>query len=546
MSFRKYSAGLVLSALASLITACGSGGGEDSEGAQPGDVYGVTLSNRLVSFSRNSPQVFSSSVTLLGLLRPGEEVVVGMDFRPADGRLYLLTLNLGGTTPGAGRLYTADLSDGRLTPGPLLSPPGAGVMGCPQGYTVLPVNGRFGVDFNPVVDRLRVVTSDGLNLRVNVDSGVTCLDGPIAAGSSVTASAYTNNFNTAANTTLYGIDVASDRLVIQNPPNAGTIGGVGALNVGADVSDAQLDIEGQSSQALAALTINDTTALFQVDLAAGGATPLGTVGTGEPLRAMAIQMITAVAPTVVAVTTTNRLIGFNAATPGVLLGGGAITGLQAGENVVGIDFRPATGQLYALGSDSRLYTINLLTAVATEVGVGPFVPGLTGIAFGFDFNPVPDRIRVVGDDRQNLRLHPDLGGVVGGMADSTLSELSMVVGSAYTNNFTGTLATTLFGIDAGSNMLVRQGGDPGNTTPGDPGNPNSGVMTNIGMLGVDTTTNAGFDIAGPLNGSALAAMEVGGVSGLYKINLGTGAATLIGPVGGLAVGEHVRGLAILP
>ncbi len=539
MNFRKYSAGLVLSALASLIAACGSGGDEDSEGAQPGDVYGVTLSNRLVSFSRNSPQVFSSSVALLGLLQPGEEVVVGMDFRPTDGSLHLLTLNLGGTTPGLGRLYRVDLSNGRLTPGPLLSPPDAGVSGCPQGYAGLPANGLFGVDFNPVVDRLRVVTSDGLNLRVDVGSGVTCLDGLIGSDSSVTASAYTNNFNTAANTTLYGIDVESDRLVIQNPPNDGTIVGVGALNTGADVSDAQMDIEGQSSQALAALTINGTAALFQVDLAAGGATLLGTIGTGEPLRAMSIQSVAVAAPTVVAVTTTNRLIGFNAATPGVLLGSAAITGLQLAEDVVGIDFRPATGQLYALGSDSRLYTLNPLTAVATEVGVGSFAPGLTGAAFGFDFNPVPDRIRVVGDDRQNLRLHPDTGAVAG--EDTMLSELSMVVGSAYSNNFAGAIQTTLFGIDFDSDMLVQQG-----DVNGVPDSPNNGVITNIGALGVDTTANVGFDIAGSLNGSALAAMEVGGVSRLYKINLGTGAATLIGPVGGLAAGEHVRGLAILP
>jgi hypothetical protein len=524
------------------LSACGSGSNNDDEGVQAGDVFAVTQSNRLVSFSPATPQVFSSRVDLIGLQNPGEEAIVGIDFRPADGQLYLLSLDVGNTTPGRGRLYRIALDSGRLS---FVS---ALVAAAGDSYTGL-TGSQFGMDFNPVVDRLRVVSNTGQNLRINVDMGTaTTTDDPLSS-TGVTASAYTNSFDSATNTTLYGIDVASDRLVIQSPPNDGTIVGVGAFNTGADISDAQLDIEGQSGLALAGLTINGTAALFQVDLETGGATPLGTIGTGEPLRAMSIQSAAVAAPIVVAVTTTNRLIGFNVTTPDVLLGSVAITGLQVGENVVGIDLRPATGQLYVLGSTSRLYTLDPLTAAATEVGMGPFVPGLSGASFGFDFNPVPDRIRVVGDDRQNLRLHPDTGAVVGGMTDSTLSELSMVVGSAYTNNFAGASQTTLFGIDAGSDMLVRQGGDPGNSIANDPGNPNSGVITPIGMLGVDTTTNAGFDIAGMQNGFAYAALEISGATGssnLYRINLnpGTGnAATLIGAIGG---GEAVRAMALVP
>lgn len=529
------------------LAACGSGGStEDEEGAQAGDVYGITQANRLVSFNRATPQVFSSSIDLIGLLSPGEEVIIGMDFRPANGELYVLTVNFGDMTPGQGRLYTVDLGSGRLTARQILTASAPGMNGCGAGpaYAGLPLAAGAGVDFNPVVDRLRVVASNGLNLRINVDNGITCRDGDINGGSPVLASAYTNNFVTAAGTTLFGIDVGADRLVIQDPPNGGTIVGVGAglgVGVGVNVVDANLDIEGEDNRALAALSVNGTAALYDIPLDTGVARLLGTIGTGENLRAMAIRPVSTAAPNVVVVTTNNRLIGFNAQTPGLPIASGAIIGLQAGENVVGIDFRPANGQLYALGSTSRLYTLNLLTAAATEVGLGPFNPLLTGAAFGFDFNPVPDRIRVVGDDRQNLRLHPDTGAVAG--VDIQLSEQSMVVGSAYTNNFAGTAVTTLFGIDANTDMLVRQGGVDGNPTP------NDGQITPIGPLGppgFDTTPNVGFDIAGPLNGSVLAALEVAGVSGLYRINLANGTATLIGPIGGLGAGETVRGLAILP
>ena len=42
----------------------------------------------------------------------------------------------------------------------------------------------------------------------------------------------------------------------------------------------------------------------------------------------------------------NQLLRFNSASPGTLAANTAVTGLGAGETLVGIDFRPATGQLY--------------------------------------------------------------------------------------------------------------------------------------------------------------------------------------------------------
>jgi len=218
--------------------------------------------------------------------------------------------------------------------------------------------------------------------------------------------------------------------------------------------------------------------------------------------------------TIYGVTTSNQLVRFNAATPGTVTTVGTISGLQAGENILGIDFRPATGQLYALGSSGRLYTINLTNGAATQVGAA-FT--LTGTDFGFDFNPTVDRIRVTSNTGQNLRLNPNDGTVT---VDPNLNPgTPSVTASGYTNNFAGSTTTTLFDIDSATDRLLQQ-------------NPaNAGTLVDVGALGIDVSGVNGFDIVsrGPSSGFnlAYAALTVNGVSGLYTINLATGATTLV-------------------
>ncbi len=64
----------------------------------------------------------------------------------------------------------------------------------------------------------------------------------------------------------------------------------------------------------------------------------------------------------------NQLVRFDSATPSAITTIGIITGLQPSESILEIDFRPANGLLYGLGSASRLYTINTTTGAATLVG----------------------------------------------------------------------------------------------------------------------------------------------------------------------------------
>ncbi|HET6670355.1 MAG TPA: DUF4394 domain-containing protein, partial [Pyrinomonadaceae bacterium] len=241
---------------------------------------------------------------------------------------------------------------------------------------------------------------------------------------------------------------------------------------------------------------------------------------------------------VYALTTGNSLISFDSVAPGSILSSVTITGLQAGENVLGIDFRPVTRQLYALGSTSRLYTINLTTGVATIVGA-QFTPALVGTAFGFDFNPTVDRIRVTSNSDQNLRLNPNNGTVAG--VDNTIVYIAgdpnagfdpSAVGSAYTNNFVGATTTTLYDIDSNQDTLVIQ--NP----------PNNGTLNTVGPLGFDTSELVGFDIS-RVSSTAFASLTAPAAvaSGFYTVNLITGAVILVGTIGG---GATIRGIAIVP
>jgi hypothetical protein len=232
--------------------------------------------------------------------------------------------------------------------------------------------------------------------------------------------------------------------------------------------------------------------------------------------------------TIYGVTTGNQLVRFNANSPGTLTTIGAITGLQTGENILGIDFRPATGQLFGLGSTSRLYVINRTTGAATAVGA-PFPTLLPGTNFGFDFNPTVDRIRIVSNTGQNLRANPNDVTVI---VDGTLNPgTPSVTAAAYTNSVPGATTTTLYDIDTGSDTLNVQ--NP----------PNNGTLVPVGAIGFDATGLNGFDIANAGN-VALAALQVSGmtVSGLYQINLTTGAAAFISPIN--ATISPIRGLAI--
>jgi hypothetical protein len=235
----------------------------------------------------------------------------------------------------------------------------------------------------------------------------------------------------------------------------------------------------------------------------------------------------------------NTLYSFSPASPATVTAT-PVVGLGA-SNLVGIAYRPATLRLYGLGVNGNvinLFTLDPATGGASPVGAPATISTLIGAnAYGIAFNPVADRLRVVNDlasgvgtNTNNFRLNPDNGALAGSDTDLDFSALpggsgeGPLVAVAYDRSVAGTAKTTLYGVVAGGDRLVRLGGVDGAPSP------NGGVLSNVGLLGVDTTINAGLDID-PATGAAFAALTVAGVSRLYRVDLVTGAATQVGTIG---------------
>lgn len=197
--------------------------------------------------------------------------------------------------------------------------------------------------------------------------------------------------------------------------------------------------------------------------------------------------------------------------------------------VFGLDQRPSNGGLYAYsqldaGSTDSLIRINSSNATPTLVGSNSIN---AEIPIGMDFNPVVDVLRVVNRSDLNARVSPTNGSLVA--QDTNLSPNCEITDVAYTNNFDGATLTTLYGIDAEGDELVRIGGVDGSPSP------NGGVVTSIGPLGVDIDPEfdgAHLDI--DENGNAyLLLSRWNGLfydNELYLVNLTTGAATFIGAI----------------
>jgi hypothetical protein len=240
----------------------------------------------------------------------------------------------------------------------------------------------------------------------------------------------------------------------------------------------------------------------------------------------------------------NRLVRFSSTAPADVTTL-AVAGLPVGEHLLGVDVRPADGKLYALGATSRLYVVDRGTGVAMPVGTKAFAPALAGIAFGFAVNPVADKVRVQSDFDQNLRIDPTTGTATSdGMlsfaaGDPNQFQSPNLIASAYTNSVSGAPADTLlYALDSTRDLLTKLV------------SPNDGQVTTVGALGIDITDVAGFHIWGGTSASGSTPLQAYAVlmtdateSGLYTIDLDSGAATLVGAIGSKLV---LHGLAVEP
>ena len=415
----------------------------------------LTTGNTLIAFDPSRPaQTTATSVTGI------DGSLIGIDVRSANGLLYGIT--------DTNKLYTIDSATGIATFVSTLSAPFGG-------------GAQSGVDFNPAADRLRLVGSNDQNFRLNVDTGALADFDPntpgvqpdlnltyavgdvnFGANPSVTAAAYTNAFPGAPTPTgvtpptrttqLYGIDAALDVLVLQNPPNNGTLTTIGSLGVDFGPTGGFDIFSPQSGQNIAYATSGST--LYTVDLSTGKATVAGTIGDGS-LNLLGLAAVTIANPATSGDDLLNGGAGDDVLRGGAgndLLNGGAgndtllggdgndvlngdadlrafgltatntlvsldlsgagqptrinVTGVDG--NLIGIDVRSTNGLLYGATDTNKIYTIDFNTGAATFVSTLS-VPFGGGQQSGFDFNPAADRLRIVGSNDQNFRLNVDTG-----------------------------------------------------------------------------------------------------------------------------------------
>ncbi|MFY9512316.1 MAG: DUF4394 domain-containing protein, partial [Rubrivivax sp.] len=118
---------------AALLAACATS--EPMGPPRKETLLAVTEANELIRFNAGQPQRVLDKKPLQGL--PAGETLVGIDFRVARGVLYALS--------SGGRLYTLDTASATLKPVGTAAP--------------IALPGKVhGVDFNPVADRVRVVS----------------------------------------------------------------------------------------------------------------------------------------------------------------------------------------------------------------------------------------------------------------------------------------------------------------------------------------------------------------------------------------------------
>ena len=256
-------------------------------------------------------------------------------------------------------------------------------------------------------------------------------------------------------------------------------------------------------------------ALLALAIPLAAAAPSGTGATGGERRVL------------YATDSAGNLLRVSAASP-LKVQSKAITGLPAGVTLRGIDFRPATGDLYALGSDKVVYRVNVKTAIA--VGEGPAFESapaaLNGSNLGVDFNPTVDKIRVTSDAGDNIRLNPDEGSLLS--RDTGLTPAGVaVVGSAYTNSSftafaTRPTATELYALDVAPSpdrLWIQRPA-------------NSGTLIMPVSLDFDLGRNAGFDIAGRENVGYVAGTRVGRSGAeLWRVDVMTGKTRSLGRIG---------------
>jgi len=253
-----------------------------------------------------------------------------------------------------------------------------------------------------------------------------------------------------------------------------------------------------------------------------------------------------------ALTTTGNIIQFNTKKPTTINSSVTVSGLNSGESVVQIAYRPSNSTLYCITNDGFLCTLDPSTGAATVMttpfteilGNGNNVVRLSSPVISFD--PVVDMLRVISTD-YNLLVNADTGALVGSYtkvafdnSDSNAGSTPQLVGIVYQNPIANSSSATLFALDASTSSLLRIGDK--NTS--DPNSASGGDLRTVGSTGVSFSSYGGFSIE-QQNGDAYAVLQQSGSgAALFTVDLDSGSA---GEVGAIGDGDQtLQSLAIVP
>ena len=193
------------------------------------------------------------------------------------------------------------------------------------------------------------------------------------------------------------------------------------------------------------------------------------------------------------------------------------------EGLAGIDVRPADKMLYGVTLAGEVVTIDPATGAATvKSTLSEKLASYEGAIV--DFNPMADRLRLMGTDGTNHRVNVDDGMVTvdGSLAyeagDMHEGEAPAIVEAAYINSIGKPEKTAMYDIDATIAALIQQV------------SPNDGTLKAIGKLGVEGSTYA-FDIAATQDLTNTAYLVVD--NELFTVDLATGSAQSWGTIDGV-------------
>lgn len=228
--------------------------------------------------------------------------------------------------------------------------------------------------------------------------------------------------------------------------------------------------------------------------------------------------------TAYALTSTNSIIKFETDTPNTIESEAAVSGLDSGDSLIQIDYRPANKAMYGLTAKNFVVSVNPDSGAVSKLASTAFTPPTTLVTpVVMDINPVGDYLRIIdyagsSTGRTNnfrvafdgVTVTPDYTAATPALYyndnDTNSGEVPQLASIAHSNNVSGATASTLYGLDITTQSLVTIA--------------TSGQLKTVANCGHSFIAgNAGFDIV-PDSDQAFAAIGSASENAVfYKVNL---------------------------